>query len=1194
MKKLYTLFAGLFFVAANAQVNKQMIMLKSHSFEAPQDISIHINDEIPQHQIFNGYYYRLVHFTDVPTQVQKQDMQSHGVFLLDYIPYNTWFVAIPENLNRQLFIGWNATTLLPVQTEMIAHTRLMDRSFPAHSLQANNTIDLTIKYFENNSEAVVKQDLISDGAKIFSTFPQYHQMSFNFPLEKLNEIMSKPYISLIEPIAPPSTPDDTKGRSLHRSNAINTDYAAGAHFDGAGVSIALADDGEVGPHIDFQGRITNYISGSGGNHGDMTSGIAVGAGNLDPTIRGMGSGADIYVYDINAGSNGYDHIYNAPAHLPTDATVITSTSYSQGCNEYNAITQTGDQIVHDNPVLQLVFSAGNNNGADCGYGAGGNWGNITGGFKQGKNVIACANVDADAIIDPSSSHGPSADGRVKPDITSNGRDQESTDDFNTYQIGGGTSAACPGIAGINSQLYQAYKTFNGGTNPQSGLIKGALLNTADEIGNVGPDFIYGWGRVNALKAEQLLEQNRYLFDSITNGSTQLHNINIPAGVKQVKVMVYWTDVEGAPAAAITLVNDINITLTDPSSNAFNPWILDPSPNTAALNAPAVRGVDNRNNMEQVTIDDPAAGVYTVSVSGFNIPQGPQEYFLVWDFVMDEIKVTYPFGGEGFVPGESELIRWDAFETTGNFTVEYSTDNGTTWNNISSVASSLRQAYWSVPNSLTSDAKVRVSRGSLSGENSTPFTIISVPQNISFGYACPDTLMLSWNAVTGAIAYEVSMLGNKYMDSVATTTGTSILLAVQSSADTWFSVKAIHSDGGKGRRAIAIHKTPGLINCSLADDIGLVSQVSPAIGNLYPCTNLAQIPVTIQVQNQGVNTISNFTASYQLDTGTPVTENVSANISTGASYQHTFATFLDLSGGGNHTLTLTATISGDLNAQNNTVTSLENVQLALTAPITQDFQSTTFPPAGWDTLNSNFDFIWELQQGVIGSTGATTNAARFDNCGYNNRGVSDYLISPLTDLSALTQPYLTFDVSYQPYGTTYDDSLKIQVSTDCGLTWQQTAYSKGSVALATSASTTSCHAPASGAQWRNDNLNLTPYLGQPILFRFENVNDFGNYLYLDNINIVNGPVAVQEENVLAASVAVYPNPSNGTFTTQINNLKGKFDFAIYNMQGKLIQSGSEIANGNYTSTFDLSNESKGIYTLKISSENESALIKLVLF
>ena len=60
--------------------------------------------------------------------------------------------------------------------------------------------------------------------------------------------------------------------------------------------------------------------------------------------------------------------------------------------------------------------------------------------------------------------------------------------------------ACPGISGVLAQLYQAYKEINSSTNPPSALMKCILLNTADDLGNPGPDFQHGWGVVNALRA----------------------------------------------------------------------------------------------------------------------------------------------------------------------------------------------------------------------------------------------------------------------------------------------------------------------------------------------------------------------------------------------------------------------------------------------------------------------------------------------------------------------------------------------------------------------------------------------------------------------------------------------------------------------------------------------------------------------
>ena len=162
-------------------------------------------------------------------------------------------------------------------------------------------------------------------------------------------------------------------------------------------------------------------------------------------------------------------------------------------------------------------------------------------INKPKNVIATANVYYNGTLVPSSSRGPASDGRIKPDIAAHGNGQISTDPNNIYNAGGGTSAAAPGISGVLAQLYQAYKELNYGIVPKSGLLKACLLNTAQDYGNAGPDFSYGWGIVNALKALKVLEENRYQDSLIDNGD--IHNINftIPEGTKEARIMLYWMD-----------------------------------------------------------------------------------------------------------------------------------------------------------------------------------------------------------------------------------------------------------------------------------------------------------------------------------------------------------------------------------------------------------------------------------------------------------------------------------------------------------------------------------------------------------------------------------------------------------------------------------------------------------------------------
>ena len=156
----------------------------------------------------------------------------------------------------------------------------------------------------------------------------------------------------------------------------------------------------------------------------------------------------------------------------------------------------------------------------------------------------------------SSSRGPAADGRIKPDVGAKGTSVNSTLPNNTYDSFTGTSMACPGVAGCMAQLYQAYKELNGNINPPSALMKCVVLNSADDLGNPGPDFKHGWGEINVLRGLNILENNNYESGTITQGSDEDHILNIPAGTQEIKIMVYWHDKEASTNASVALVNDL--------------------------------------------------------------------------------------------------------------------------------------------------------------------------------------------------------------------------------------------------------------------------------------------------------------------------------------------------------------------------------------------------------------------------------------------------------------------------------------------------------------------------------------------------------------------------------------------------------------------------------------------------------------
>jgi hypothetical protein len=173
---------------------------------------------------------------------------------------------------------------------------------------------------------------------------------------------------------------------------------------------------------------------------------------------------------------------------------------------------------------------------------------------------------------------------------------------------------------------------------------------------------------------------------------------------------------------------------------------------------------------------------------------------------------------------------------------------------------------------------------------------------------------------------------------------------------------------------------------------------------------------------------------------------------------------------------------------------------MNTPVTEDFQSATYPPTGWNILNPDASYTWERRTGITGATGTATNVNYINNYTYNAPGQEDYLVSYTVDLQAASTAELTFDVSYARYGVGFEDGLRVDVSTDCGLTWTPTGYLKVGLTLATAGTVTSLFTPSSAAQWRKDTVNLTPWIGNKVLIRFANVNDYGNSLYIDNVTM----------------------------------------------------------------------------------------------
>jgi hypothetical protein len=503
--------------------------------------------------------------------------------------------------------------------------------------------------------------------------------------------------------------------------------------------------------------------------------------------------------------------------------VVTNNSYGDivECDyhgTYDLTARLMDQMAIDLPNLENVFAAGNSGNTSCAPFPPG-FHTVLGGYQSAKNVIDVGATNDSGLVANFSSRGPVRDGRLKPDIMAMGQLVGSPVPTNSYGLNNGTSMAAPGVAGGVALMYQRYRQLNGGANPKNSLVKALLCNGASDKGPAGPDFTYGFGWMNLVRSIDMLENNRYFSGSVAPSATTSYTITVPAGMAQLKVLLYWNDPAASVLSARTLVNDLDLEVLDPSSATILPKIADTT--IANLNLPASTGVDRINNMEQVVINTPVPGTYTLKVKGYAIAQNPtQEYVLVYDNVPVQLKLTAPAGGEAWVPSSAPTdltkISWDAFGfSSGTATLEFSPDNGASWTTIATNLDINRGIYsWPVPLVATTKALLRLTKNG-SGESTTtaPFTIMGLPIITMGGTQCEGYISINWSGIAGVTDYEVMSLQADEMKQVAITNGTSYTFSGLSKDSVYWVTVRPRINGVPGRRAFAVTRQPNSGTCA---------------------------------------------------------------------------------------------------------------------------------------------------------------------------------------------------------------------------------------------------------------------------------------------------------------------------------------------------------------------------------------------
>jgi len=413
-------------------------------------------------------------------------------------------------------------------------------------------------------------------------------------------------------------------------------------------------------------------------------------------MRGMAPNVGLAPYHGTNAANMDDAVNNHEIELSNHSYSQTCGDYSNFVQTIDKLVRgelkNGSTAI---PAHQIVFAAGNhgdgaqycttatlpNGNADPASGLRGYY-SITAIAKNALVVGAVAR-NTNYAVSSLSSRGPTFDGRLKPEVMGVDCGWSTDVDAQGYVFMCGTSMAAPSVTGVLALMVEQFHTSHPGLQrPRPATLRALLVQTATDlvhhpgqagftdytwndpdsaqplIFHAGPDWSSGYGVVNAQEAVAAVRGRHFAEGSVSpTNRTDTYTLTVPAGREKLQVTLAWDDEVGDPTKAITatqLVNDLDLTLRSPDGVVVRPWVLGLLPRAANVyNAsgvdigtrdpitrathvlPAYRGIDRRNNLEQVTVTATTQitpGNWIIQVHAFSLPNNKtQDYGIAGDF-----------------------------------------------------------------------------------------------------------------------------------------------------------------------------------------------------------------------------------------------------------------------------------------------------------------------------------------------------------------------------------------------------------------------------------------------------------------------------------------------------------------------------------------------------------------------------------
>ena len=539
---------------------------------------------------------------------------------------------------------------------------------PSPDASLQQTMPVFITLMTGDPEARWRQALEDLGAEVGRFDPDIRVYAANLPQARLEAIAAADFVLAIQPIGIVESVLDTAVPAMGADALRRYDGAPGlfSGIGGASVPIGVMDTGLNINHPDIASNRESVCGANfsldlgffgfggtnesedlwidAGEHGTAVTGTILGGGSVEPRFAGMAPSVRHIRFAKVLNSSGFgfgDGISRAMDFLarPTECAeaaspslpvkpLIVNMSLGDSSREFEGRgvdERKLDSVVWNHRQLYVVAQSneGINGFSD---------------FASAKNSLAVGAVLDSGDIAAFSSHGPTFDGRLAPQVVATGvgihtpRGAGSRAGYTRFN---GTSFSSPAVAGVAALLMDAVPAFReqpaltrarlmaGAIRPDPWLEAAAAFPATNTGGPGRLHSQYGLGKVSARTT--VLNRDRAdgwsggaAVSELRDGQYAYQDIPVPEGAGRLDLVLAW-DEPPTDTIGSAVLNDLDL------------W-LDRDGDCGAVACGEHVSSSRVDNVEWIILRNPQPGVYRAKVAAHRIYTAPPRAALAWTVI----------------------------------------------------------------------------------------------------------------------------------------------------------------------------------------------------------------------------------------------------------------------------------------------------------------------------------------------------------------------------------------------------------------------------------------------------------------------------------------------------------------------------------------------------------------------------------